>query len=130
MPESLLILAPVKRLANREEQLMLAVWHLRKAFVKDIIARLPDPKPHYNSVATTMRILEKKGYASHESLGGTYRYYPLVTATEYLDQVCSELTLHFFKDSYLEMMAYLAHRQNITREGLETLLDQMKGEYL
>ncbi len=120
----------MKRLGKREEQLMMAVWHLRKAFVKDIIAWLPDPKPHYNSVATMMGILEKKGFASHESLGGTYRYYAVITETDYVDRVFSELALHFFKDSYLEMMGYLARRQNMTREGLEALLDHLKGEYL
>ena len=51
----------MQKLAKREEQIMQACWHLGKAFIKEIIAELPDPKPHYNSVATMVRILEAAG---------------------------------------------------------------------
>src|SRR6266705_1525734 len=66
----------MQKLAKREEQIMQACWHLEKAFIKDIIAELPEPKPHYNSVATMVRILEEKGFLDHETFGNTFRYYP------------------------------------------------------
>ena len=34
----------MQKLAKREEQIMQACWHLGKAFIKEIIAELPDPK--------------------------------------------------------------------------------------
>lgn len=58
----------MQKLAKREEQIMQACWHLGKAFIKEIITELPDPKPHYNSVATMVRILEEKGFLAHETL--------------------------------------------------------------
>lgn len=50
------------KLAKREEQIMQVFWDLNKAFIRDIIPLLPDPKPHYNSVATIVKILEEKGF--------------------------------------------------------------------
>ena len=48
----------MQKLAKREEQIMQVFWTLEKAFIKEIIPELPDPKPHYNSVATMVKILE------------------------------------------------------------------------
>ena len=59
----------MQKLAKREEQIMQACWHLGKAFIKEIIAELPAPRPHYNSVATMVRILEEKGFLGHETFG-------------------------------------------------------------
>ena len=50
----------MKKLAKREEQLMQVLWQLEKAFVKEIVEELPEPKPHYNTVSTMIRILQKK----------------------------------------------------------------------
>ena len=52
----------MQKLAKREEQIMQVFWTLEKAFIKEIIPELPDPKPHYNSVATMVKILEDKGF--------------------------------------------------------------------
>ena len=51
----------MQKLAKREEQIMQACWHLGKAFIKEIIAELPDPKPHYNSVATMCTDTRREG---------------------------------------------------------------------
>ena len=48
----------MKELTKAEEQIMHILWMLEKAFVKEIIAELPDPKPAYNTVSTIVRILE------------------------------------------------------------------------
>ena len=53
------------KLAKREEQIMQVYWDLGKAFIKEVIPHLPDPKPHYNSVATMVKILEEKGFLDH-----------------------------------------------------------------
>ena len=66
------------KLAKREEQIMQVFWQLEKAFNKEIIPLLPEPKPHYNSVATMVKILEEKGFLDHETIGNVYRYFPVV----------------------------------------------------
>ena len=50
----------MKELTRAEEQIMQELWLLEKAFVKEIVDKLPEPKPAYNTVSTIIRILEKK----------------------------------------------------------------------
>jgi predicted transcriptional regulator len=50
----------MQKLAKREEQIMQVFWTLQKAFIKEVIPEMPEPKPHYNSVATMVKILEEK----------------------------------------------------------------------
>ena len=66
----------MQKLAKREEQIMQACWQLENAFIKEIIQEMPDPKPHYNTIATMVKILEDKGFLAHESIGNVFRYYP------------------------------------------------------
>ena len=65
------------KLAKREEQIMQVFWELEKAFIKEVIPHLPDPKPHYNSVATMVKILEEKGFLDHETVGNASNISPL-----------------------------------------------------
>ncbi len=51
----------MKELTKAEEQVMQLLWKKEKAFVKELIEQMPEPKPAYNTVSTIIRILEKKG---------------------------------------------------------------------
>jgi len=42
----------MKKLTNAEEEVMQILWDLGRGFVKDVIDRMPDPKPPYNTVST------------------------------------------------------------------------------
>jgi BlaI family penicillinase repressor len=62
-------------------------FKLKKAFVKEIINELPEPKPEYSTVSTIIKILEIKGVISYEAFGKTRRYYPLIEKEEYMHQI-------------------------------------------
>jgi len=81
----------MQKLAKREEEIMQACWKLGKAFIKEIIAELPDPRPHYNSVATMVRILEEKGFLNHETFGNTFQYFPVVSKEVYQNQAFDDI---------------------------------------
>ena len=118
----------MQKLAKREEQIMQACWHLGKAFIKEIIAELPDPKPHYNSVATMVRILEDKGFLNHETFGNTFRYYPLVSKEQYQKHVLEDIVRQYFDNSYPSMLAYFAKEQKISQEELNEILEIIKSQ--
>ena len=52
----------MRELTKAEEQVMQILWDVKKGFVKDVLAKMPEPKPAYNTVSTIIRILEKKGF--------------------------------------------------------------------
>jgi BlaI family penicillinase repressor len=118
----------MQKLAKREEQIMQACWHLGKAFIKEIIAELPDPKPHYNSVATMVRILEEKGFLGHETLGNTFQYYPVVSKEQYQNHAFDDIVKQYFNNSYPRMLAYFAKEQKISREELNEIFALIQSQ--
>ncbi len=118
----------MQKLAKREEQIMQACWHLDKAFIKEIIAELPEPRPHYNSVATMVRILEEKGFLDHETFGNTFRYFPLVSKELYKKHAFEDIVKQYFNNSYPRMLAYFAKEQKISREEMNEILEMIKSQ--
>ena len=75
----------MKKLTKAEEQIMQILWELERGFVKDIIDNLPEPKPAYNTVSTIIRILEKKGFVSHNAYGNSHEYFPIIAKVRSLN---------------------------------------------
>ena len=49
------------KLTAKEEELMLFFWEKGALFVREILDFYLDPKPHFNTLSTIIRGLEKKG---------------------------------------------------------------------
>ena len=117
----------MQKLAKREEQIMQAFWELQKALIKEIIPQLPDPKPHYNSVATIVKILEEKGFLDHEAVGNVYQYFPVVSREDYQKHAMKDIVKHYFDNSYPRMLAFFAKEQNISEAELKEILQMIKS---
>lgn len=115
------------KLAKREEQIMQAFWDLENAFIKEIIPQLPDPKPHYNSVATMVKILEEKGFLDHENVGNLYRYFPVISKEEYQKHAMKDIVSQYFDNSYPRMLAFFAKQQNLSEAELNEILQMIKS---
>jgi len=118
----------MKELTKAEEQIMHVLWFLEKAFVKDIIERLPSPKPAYNTVSTIVRILEKKGFVGHEAFGKTHLYRPLVAKEDYTQKFLQSFVKDYFDDSYQELVSFFAKDRNLTVSELEEILTALREE--
>lgn len=114
----------MKELTKAEEQIMQVIWTLDQAFVKEIIAQLPSPKPAYNTVSTIVRILEEKGFVAHEVFGKSHRYYPLVTKPEYRKFAASKLVKGYFGGKVENLLSYFAREKNLSLEELQEILKQ------
>jgi len=118
----------MKRLTNAEEQIMQILWDLNKGFVKDIIEHLPDPKPAYNTVSTIVRILEKKGFVSHNAYGNTHEYYPIITKEDYTKAYLKRIMKDYFSDSFKEMVSFFARDRDMNIEELEEIRKMINQE--
>jgi BlaI family penicillinase repressor len=113
------------KLAKREEQIMQVFWEVGKAFIRDIIPLLPEPKPHYNSVATMVKILEEKGFLGHDSVGNMF---PLIQKEDYQNFALKDVVSQYFDNSYPRMLAYFAKEQNLSEEELKEILSLIKNK--
>jgi BlaI family penicillinase repressor len=117
----------MQKLAKREEQIMQVVWNLEKAFIKEIIQELPEPKPHYNSVATIVKILEEKGFLAHYSVGNIFQYYPAITKDDYQKHAMKDVVSQYFDNSYSRMLAFFAKEQKLTDQELNDIIEIIKA---
>jgi len=115
----------IKELTRAEEQVMQILWKLEKAFVKDIIEKIPEPKPAYNTVSTVIRILEKKGFVDHEAFGKTHRYFSLIGKKEYTKAFFKNFLTNYFGNSFQEMVSFFAKEDNMSLADLEELMKEV-----
>jgi BlaI family transcriptional regulator, penicillinase repressor len=125
----------MKELTRAEEEIMQVLWSLEKGFVKDLIDRLPEPKPAYNTVSTIIRIMERKGFVGHKAYGNAHEYYPLVTKDEYKKKFFKSFLTRYFGDSFPDMVSFFAGGRDLSLRELEEIrsllgqeIEKQKGE--
>ncbi|WP_207424506.1 BlaI/MecI/CopY family transcriptional regulator [Desertivirga brevis] len=121
----------IKELTKAEEQVMQVLWELEKAFVKEIIDQLPDPKPAYNTISTIIRILETKGFVDHEAFGKSHRYFPLIGREEYKSYATEKLLSSYFGNSVENMFSFFVKKEKIDLKEADEiikLIDKLKNK--
>jgi BlaI family penicillinase repressor len=118
----------MQKLAKREEQIMQVFWTLERAYIKEVIPEMPDPKPHYNSLATMVKILEEKGFLGHETVGNIYQYFPLITKEEYQKHSMKDIVSQYFDNSYPKMLAYFAKEEKLSEQELNDIVNIIKNK--
>lgn len=103
----------MKELTRAEEQIMQVLWDLGKGFVKDIIDKLPEPKPAYNTVSTIVRILQDKGFVGHETFGKSHCYYPLVAKDTYTKKFLKNFIGNYFGNHSAKWFLFLPKRKTL-----------------
>ena len=118
----------MKELTKAEEEIMQVLWELESAFVKEIIKKLPEPKPAYNTVSTIVRILQQKGFVGHEAQGKSHKYHPLITKQSYTKSFMKGFVSRYFSGSYQQMVSFFTKEDNLSLNELEDLLKQLKDK--
>ena len=118
----------MKELTRAEEQIMQLLWEQKNAFVKDIVDRIPNPKPAYNTVSTIIRILEKKGFVGHKSYGKTHEYFPLISRKDYTRTFMKNFMRNYFSGSFQEMVSFFAKEDNMSLADLDELVEDVKRD--
>ncbi len=115
----------MKQLTKAEEEIMQALWQLKKANVKAIIEVLPKPKPAYNTVSTIVRILESKGFVDYEKQGKGHLYFPLVAKEVYSNQSINKLVDSYFQGSFKSMVSFFVKKNDVDIEDIESILKEI-----
>lgn len=116
----------MKELTVKEEEIMNFFWKEGPMFVKDIVARYDNPKPHFNTISTIVRGLEDKGFLSHNAYGKTYQYYPTISEREMGAKSLKSIVRRYFKNSYLGVVSTLVKDENISTDELRALLKDVE----
>ena len=118
----------MEKLTTKEEEIMQILWKLKKAYVKEVIAEIPKPKPHYNTVSTVIRKMEDKGFIDHEAFGNTHRYYPKISKEEYRKRYFSNAIDNYFENSYKNVVSFFAKEEKISADELREIISIIESK--
>ena len=110
-----------KTLTEAELRLMEVLWRKGRATVAEVTEALPPPPIAYNTVLTTMRILEQKGYVDHQEEGRAYVYTPLVEREEAASSAVGLLVNRFFANKPGELALRLIENERPSEAELRRL---------
>jgi predicted transcriptional regulator len=112
---------PSKTLTEAELRLMDVLWQKGQATVAEVTASLPPPPIAYNSVLTTMRILEQKGYVAHEEAGRAFIYRPLIARGDAAQSAVGHVLSRFFDNSAGSLALRLIENERPSSDELARL---------
>lgn len=116
----------VIRLTEKESVIMNLLWREGPLSVRQMLEFYPEPKPHFNTVSTTVRILEDKGYVSHEASGNAFRYFATADMTDYRDKSLSQIVNNYFGNSYKSAVSALVQEEKLSVEELKEIIDMIE----
>ncbi|MFT5580855.1 MAG: BlaI family penicillinase repressor [Psychromonas sp.] len=113
----------MERLTPGEEQVMLRLWRLNKAAVKDIVELYESPRPAYNTTSTIIRILERKKFVKHKAIGRGYIYMPKISKDSYREYLVAYCLTNYFDG---EKEEYVQFVEDLGGESIDFSLQQSK----
>jgi len=107
---------------------MEVLWHKGPCTVQQVVDDLPErARLAYNSVLTTIRILEKKGYVRHVKDGRAFVYAPLVERNEATRSEISRLVSRFFGNSHELLVLNILEDQGVDAAEVKRLRKMLEG---
>jgi predicted transcriptional regulator len=118
----------MKRLTNKEKEIMDLYWQHGPMFVRELLEHYAEPRPHFNTLSTMVRLLEKNGFLGHRQFGNTYQYYPLVSEKEYGRSSLAGVIRNYFDNSYLSAVSSFVKEEKISVDELKQLIKQIEND--
>lgn len=109
-------------LTEAELRIMNVLWERASGTVQQVLESLPtNPALAYNSVLTTIRILEKKGYVKHAKDGRAHVYVPVVKRQEATRSEIRHLVNRFFANSHEQLVLNILEDRGMDEAELKRL---------
>ena len=109
-------------LTEAELRLMNVLWQRGSGTVQQVLDDLPPQLAlAYNSVLTTVRVLEKKGYVAHKKDGRAHVYVPVIQRTDATRSEISNLVSRFFKNSHDQLVFNILEERGVDAKELDRL---------
>jgi predicted transcriptional regulator len=114
-------------LTEAELRLMKLLWQRGESAVSDLVAAIPSEEAlAYNSVLTTLRILEQKGYVEHRQEGRAFLYTPTVAEHEASQSEIRHVLGRFFSNSREQLLLSLLGDDDISPEEIQRMKDAIR----
>ena len=102
-------------------------WEHGSLFIRDLIGYIPDPKPHYNTVATLVKFLEEKGFLEREPMANSFRYKVKISERQYRGNTISDVVARYYDNSYLSLVSQFVEEDKMDLQQLKDLIAQIEN---
>ena len=109
-------------ITDRERGLLEMLWQHGPLFVREMVEHCPEPKLHFNTIATTVRVLEETGYVGHEVVGGSHRFFAIAQKKDFRDRTLANVIRDYFDNSYRNVVSALVEEEKISADELKEIL--------
>lgn len=117
----------MKRLTDIESFIMEQFWKEGPMKMTELREKYSFPKPHINTIATRVRILETNGLICHEKEGGAFIYRAAVSREEYSNSTIGNLVSNCLGNSYISAVSALVDDDKISVDELKELIAQIES---
>ena len=114
-----------KNLTKAEEQVMQALWTIGEGTTHQILEIFDEPRPHYNTVSTILKILVDKGFVSIRQLGKTNIYLPLLAQSDYSKSSIRQVIRNYFGGSFSRMLSAFVSDDELSVKDMEQILKEL-----
>ena len=115
-------------LTDAESQVMAVLWRVSQASVGDVVSALSETRAvTYSTVQTILRILESKGYVTHEKVARAFVYRPLIDERQARRRALRHLVSRLFEGSPTLLVLNVLEDEGIDpkeRERLKQLIER------
>jgi len=118
----------MKEITKAQEDLLKALWEIGEGAISDVLDILEEPRPAYNTVATVIKVLEKKGYVSHKTFGKTHVYFAVVSKKDYAQHLMKDTFKGLFNGSLNLMVSSFVKNKDVSLRELEELKEMLEKE--
>lgn len=115
-------------LTEKETFIMNLLWQHGPLFIREMLEYYEEPKPHFNTVSTTVRILESKGYVKHEEIGSSHRFHAIAKMEDFRDKTLAEVIKNYFGNSYRNVVSALVEEEKISADELRDIIDMIENK--
>ena len=115
-------------LTEKEAVIMNMLWEHGPLFVREMLELYPEPKPHFNTISTTVRILESKGYVKHEVFGASHRFEAVAQKADFRSRSLADVVRDHFGNSYKSAVSALVEEEKISIDELKEIVDFIESK--
>lgn len=118
----------MEALTKAEEKIMQILWDLKRGVVRDIIEKMPDPKPPYNTVSSLIRILEKKEFVGYKAYGKTHEYFPKISKMAYRKFTFTNFLTNYFEGSPENVLSFMVKEKKLSQDDIQKIVEMINKD--
>ena len=116
----------MKQLTQKEEEIMERMWDHGPMLVRELQACYDEPRPHVNTLATLMKILEEKGFLGRRPMANSFQYTALISEKEYRGSTIGDVVAKYYDNSYSQLVSQFVEDEKMDLDELKELIEKIE----